>query len=68
MKPKGQETGAYQYRDDELEANIDAAKGWINESNNDSRRIAFRHMANLIAKRNAKYVAELDAQLMGDYL
>ncbi len=68
MKPKGQETGAYQYRDDELEAKINAAKGWINEPNNDSRRIGFRHMANLIAKRNAKYVAELDAQLMGGYL
>ena len=68
MKPKGQEVGAYQYRDDELEAKIDVAKGWINEPNREARRIAFQHMADLKAQRSPEYIRELDFQMFGYYL
>ena len=68
MKPKRQDVGAYQYRDDELEMQIDAAKGWISEPNSEARRKEFQHMANLIAKRSPEYVRELEAQIFGRYL
>lgn len=68
MKPKRQDVGAYQYRDDELEMQINDAKGWIDESNSEARRKEFRHMADLIAKRSPEYIAELEAQMFGYYL
>ena len=68
METKRQEVGASQYRDDQLEAKINAAKGWINEPNSEARRKAFQHMANLIAKRSPEYVRELEAQIFRHYL
>ena len=68
MKPKGQEVGAYQYRDDESEAKIDVAKGWINEPNRESRCKAFQRMADLIAQRSPEYIRELEFQMFGYYI
>ena len=68
MEPKGQEVSTYQHRDDQLEAKIDAAKGWTNETNSEARRKAFQHMASLIAQRSPEYVRELEAQIFGHYL
>ncbi len=68
METKRQEVGAYQCRDDELEAKIDAAKGWINEPNSEAQREAFQRMANLIAKRSPEYIRELEFQKSGYYL
>ena len=68
METKRQEVGAFQYIDNELEAKIDAAKGWINETNSEARRKAFQYMASLIAQRSLEYVRELEAQIFGHYL
>ncbi len=68
METKRQDVGTCRYRDEELEARIDAAKGWINEPNAKARRKAFQHMAKLIAKRSPEYVRELEAQKFGYYL
>lgn len=68
MQAKRQEVSTFQYRDDELEAKIDAAKGWINEPGDESRREAFQHMADLIAQRSPEYVRELEAKIFGYYL
>ena len=68
MDTKRQEVGAYQYRDGELEAKIDTAKGWMNEPNSEAQREAFEHMADLIAQRSPEYVRELEAQKFGYYL
>ena len=68
MNIKRQEVGAYQYRNDELEAKIDAAKGWTNERNREVQREAFQDMANLIARRSPEHIAELEAQIFGYYI
>ncbi len=68
METKRKEVGAFRYIDNELEAKIDAAKGWINETNSEARRKAFQHMANLIAQRSPEYVRELEAQIFGHYV
>ena len=56
------------YRDDELEAKIDAAKEWISQPTNEGRRRAFQRMANLIAQRSPEYIHELEFQKFGYYV
>ena len=68
MKTKRQEVGTCRYRDDDLEAKIHAAKGWINEPNSRARRKEFQRMASLIARRSPEYVRELEYQKFGFYL
>ena len=68
MEIKRQEVGTSRYRDDELEAKIDAAKGWINEPNSEAKRKVFQHMADLIAQRSPEYISELEYQKFGYYL
>ncbi len=68
MESKKQEVGTSRYRDDVLEAKIDAAKEWINEPNSEAQRKAFQHMADLIAQRSPKYISELEYQKFGGYL
>ena len=60
MENKRQDVDAYQYRDDELEAKINTAKGWINAPNSSARRRAFQHMAKLMSQRSPEYVRELE--------
>ena len=68
MESVRQETGTSRYRDDVLEAKIDAAKGWINEPTSAAQRKAFQYMADLIAQRSPEYISELEYQKFGDYL
>ncbi len=68
MESERQEVGTSRYRDDELEAKIDAAKGWINEQTSEAQRKAFQHMADLIAQRSLEYINELEYQKFGGYL
>ncbi len=68
MESKKQEVGTSRYRDDVLEAKIDAAKGWINAPDNEARRKTFQHMAKLIAQRSLEYISELEYQKFGGYL
>ena len=68
MENKRQDVDAYQYRDDELEAKIDAAKEWINEPNSAAQRRMFQHMADLITQRSPEYIRELEYQTFGFYL
>jgi len=68
MQPKLQEVGGFQFRDDVLEAKIDAAKSWVNEPNREERRIKFQYMADLIAQRSPEYIRELEFQMFGYYL
>ena len=68
MESERQEVGTSRYRDDELEAKIDAAKEWINEPNSEAQRKAFQHMADLIAQRSPEYISELEYQKFGCYL
>ncbi len=65
MESERQEVGTSRYRDDELEAKIDAAKEWINEPNSEAQRKAFQHMADLIAQRSPEYIRELEYQKFG---
>ena len=68
METKRQEVGPFRYRDEELEAKIDDAKGWINAPNSKARRREFQHMAKLKAQRSPEFVRELEAQKFGYYL
>ena len=68
MQPKLQEDGIFHFRDDVLEAKIDAAKRWENESDREARRKAFQYMADLIARRSPAYIRELEFQIFGYYL
>lgn len=68
MEPKRQEVETCQFRDRELEAKINVAKGWIKEPNREARRKAFQHMADLKAQRSPEYIRELDFQMFGYYL
>ena len=68
MEPKRQEVGTCRYRDDELEAKIDAAKRWINEPNSEAQRKEYQRMADLIAKRSPEYIRELEYQTFWFYL
>lgn len=68
MQPKLQEVGVFQFRDDVLEAKIDAAKSWVNEPHREERRIKFQYMADLIAQRSPEYVRDLEFQKFGYYL
>ena len=65
MESERQEVGTSRYRDDELEAKIDAAKEWINEPNSEAQRKAFHHMADLITQRSPEYIRELEYQKFG---
>ena len=68
METKRQEVGTCRYRDEELEAKIDAAKEWINEPNSEAQRRMFQRMASLIAQRSPEYIRELEYQKFGFYL
>ena len=68
MEIKRQEVGAYQYRDDQLEAQISLCKGWWRASSKSELRAGFHRIANLIAKRSPEYIAQLEAQIFGHYL
>lgn len=68
METERQEFDSYQYRDDYLEAKIEAAKRWINEPNSEAQRKAFQNMADLIAKRNPRYIRELEYRKFRYYL
>ena len=68
MKAKRPELRTCRYRDDELEAKIDAAKDWINQPTNEARRRAFQRLTALITQRSPEYIAELELQIFGQHL
>lgn len=68
MQPNLDEFSIFQYRNDALEAKIDAAKGWVNVRNRNARRKAFQIMADLIAQRSPEYIRELESQKFGYFL
>ncbi len=65
METKRQEVGTCRSRDDDLEAKIDDAKGWINEPNSEARRKGFQYMAKLIAQRSPQQIRELEFKKFG---
>ena len=65
MQSNLDEVSKFRYRDDALEAKIDAAKGWVNVCNRNERRKAFQIMANLISQRSPEYIRELEFQMFG---
>ncbi len=68
MQQNLNEVSIFQYRDDVLEAMIDAAKAWVNIRNREARRKAFQFMADLIAQRSPEYIRELEFQKFGYFI
>jgi hypothetical protein len=55
-------------KEQKLEAQIAAAKGWWRLTTKDQMRAGFRRLANLKAQRSPEYIRELDFQMFGYYL
>ncbi len=55
-------------KEQKLEVQIAAAKGWWRLKSKDQMRAGFRRMANLKAKRSPESIRELEAQIFGYYL